>query len=134
MEKMIRLLNEIEEKANNIVEGAAEKKAELYEGYQAIASSPLVVQEPAQYKGVFQSLFHNTNPIHIEIGTGKGRFIIEQARLHPEINYLGIDKKKGGGKASPSMTVLWPRVGKIKINSGYFLRAENLGDGFCIQT
>ncbi len=59
---------------------------------EAIASSPLVVQEPAQYKGVFQSLFHNTNPIHIEIGTGKGRFIIEQARLHPEINYLGIEK------------------------------------------
>lgn len=35
--------------------------------------------------------FKNDNPIHIEVGTGKGRFIYEMAKLHPEINYIGIE-------------------------------------------
>ena len=36
--------------------------------------------------------FHRQAPLHIEIGMGKGRFIMEMARLHPEINYIGIEK------------------------------------------
>ena len=36
--------------------------------------------------------FENENPIHIEVGMGKGRFIIDMAKLHPEINYIGIEK------------------------------------------
>lgn len=59
---------------------------------EAIASHPLVIHNPAQYKGSFQKLFPQAQPIHIEIGTGKGKFIIEQAKLHPDINYLGIEK------------------------------------------
>lgn len=34
----------------------------------------------------------NENPIHIEIGMGKGRFLSELAALHPDINYVGIEK------------------------------------------
>jgi tRNA (guanine-N7-)-methyltransferase len=59
---------------------------------EVIASHALIIQEPLQYKGSYQKLFCNTHPIHIEIGMGKGKFIIEQARLHPEINYIGIEK------------------------------------------
>lgn len=59
---------------------------------EAIASSPLVVQDPAQYRGRFHTLFGRNNPVHIEIGMGKGKFITQMARLHPEINYLGIEK------------------------------------------
>lgn len=40
----------------------------------------------------WQLEFHNNNPIHIEIGTGKGQFIIELAKINPEINYIGIEK------------------------------------------
>ncbi len=36
--------------------------------------------------------FHSKHPIHLEIGMGKGKFITEMARLHPEINYIGIEK------------------------------------------
>ncbi len=56
-----------------------------------IAASPFVIHNPEDYKGNWSSLFHNTHPIHLEIGMGKGKFIHELARLHPEINYIGIE-------------------------------------------
>ena len=40
----------------------------------------------------WHDFFENENPIHIEVGMGKGRFIIDMAKLHPEINYIGIEK------------------------------------------
>jgi tRNA (guanine-N7-)-methyltransferase len=36
-------------------------------------------------------LFGNDHPVELEIGIGKGTFITEQARAHPEINYFGIE-------------------------------------------
>ncbi len=44
------------------------------------------------YKGKWQTLFANDNPLHVEIGMGKGDFIIELARKNPTINYIGIEK------------------------------------------
>ncbi len=57
-----------------------------------IQDSPFVVQLPEQQKGNWKELFGNDNQIHLEIGTGKGRFILELAQLHPDINYIGIEK------------------------------------------
>jgi len=58
-----------------------------------IASSPFVVQEPEKYKGKWsKEIFKNNNPIHIEIGMGKGRFITELAIKNKDINYIGIEK------------------------------------------
>lgn len=57
-----------------------------------ISASPFVVQEPEKQKGVWSEVFGNDHPIHLEIGTGKGRFILELAQLHPDINYIGIEK------------------------------------------
>lgn len=54
-------------------------------------NSPYVIQTPEQHKGSFSKIFENRNPIHIEIGMGKGRFITDMAILHPEINYIGIE-------------------------------------------
>ena len=59
---------------------------------EAIGSSPYVVQEPEKEKGFWGRRFGNHNPIHIEVGMGKGRFIMEMAALHPEINYIGIER------------------------------------------
>jgi len=39
----------------------------------------------------WQQLFANSNPVEIEIGSGKGTFLVEQATAHPEINFLGIE-------------------------------------------
>jgi tRNA (guanine-N7-)-methyltransferase len=57
-----------------------------------IAESKYVIHEPQEQKGKWQQVFGNSNPIHIEIGMGKGRFIMELAGKNPEINYIGIEK------------------------------------------
>lgn len=57
----------------------------------AIAASEFVVQEPTEYKGRWKELFDTPGELHIEVGMGKGRFLNEMARLHPEINYIGIE-------------------------------------------
>lgn len=59
---------------------------------EAINESPYVVHTPEEYRGRWQELFGNANPVHIEIGMGKGKFINTLAALHPEINYIGIEK------------------------------------------
>ena len=57
-----------------------------------ISNSPYVVQTPSEYKGKWSSFFGNSNPIHIEIGMGKGQFIHQLALENPAINYIGIEK------------------------------------------
>ena len=57
-----------------------------------INNSPYLIKNPIEYKGKWNSLFNNNNPIEIEIGTGKGKFIINKALENPNINYIGIEK------------------------------------------
>ena len=57
-----------------------------------IENSPICIQEPTAHKGNWNQVFENNNPIHIEIGMGKGRFLMDLAALHPEINYVGIER------------------------------------------
>ncbi|MDE6944455.1 MAG: tRNA (guanosine(46)-N7)-methyltransferase TrmB [Lachnospiraceae bacterium] len=59
---------------------------------EMIAESRFVIHEPKEYKGRWRELFGNSHPLRIEIGMGKGRFIMDLARLNPNINYLGIEK------------------------------------------
>lgn len=57
-----------------------------------IAQSPLVIHEPKQHRGSWKEVFGNDNPIRIEVGMGKGKFIYELAKQDPHINYIGIEK------------------------------------------
>ena len=59
---------------------------------EKIEVSDIVVKEPETYKGRWKDYFGNDNPIKIEIGMGKGSFIIKQAKIHPKINFIGIEK------------------------------------------
>ena len=59
---------------------------------EAIAESRFVVHEPATQKGRWSEVFGNEHPIHIEIGMGKGRFMMDLAAANPDINYIGIEK------------------------------------------
>lgn len=59
---------------------------------EAIEQSPYVIQNPKEMKGKWDSVFENQNPIHIEVGMGKGRFIMELAQRNPHINYIGIER------------------------------------------
>lgn len=58
-----------------------------------IAANKYVVHEPENYKGCWnKEIFKNEDPIQIEIGMGKGRFIMELASSNPKINFIGIEK------------------------------------------
>ena len=57
-----------------------------------IAQSKYVVHEPEKCKGKWKEVFGNDRPIHIEIGMGKGKFIMGMAEANPDINYIGIEK------------------------------------------
>ncbi|WP_062047685.1 tRNA (guanosine(46)-N7)-methyltransferase TrmB [Bacillus sp. JCM 19034] len=58
-----------------------------------LASFPhIIVQEPNLHKGKWQELFDNNNPIYIEVGTGKGKFLTGMAEKNPNINFIGIEK------------------------------------------
>lgn len=60
---------------------------------ETIAASEFTINEPNQFKGKWkEEVFGNENPIHIEIGMGKGKFIMELAAMNPDINYIGIEK------------------------------------------
>ncbi|HEY2421774.1 MAG TPA: tRNA (guanosine(46)-N7)-methyltransferase TrmB [Neobacillus sp.] len=50
-----------------------------------------IVPNPEQYKGNWKEAFATDQPIHIEVGTGKGRFITEMAKANPNVNYIGIE-------------------------------------------
>ncbi|KAB2338878.1 tRNA (guanosine(46)-N7)-methyltransferase TrmB [Cytobacillus depressus] len=50
-----------------------------------------VISAPEQHKGKWQEVFEKNQPLHIEIGTGKGRFITGMAKANPNINYIGIE-------------------------------------------
>lgn len=59
---------------------------------ETIAESQWIVQDPAACRGKWKERFGNDHPIHLEIGTGKGKFINQLAVENPGINYVGIEK------------------------------------------
>ena len=59
---------------------------------EVIGESRFVIHEPELQKEKWKEVFGNENPIHIEIGMGKGRFIMGMAGQHPEVNFIGIEK------------------------------------------
>ena len=59
---------------------------------EVIAENEYVVHDEKSFRGRWNEVFGNDRPLHVEIGMGKGSFLLEMARLHPEINFLGIEK------------------------------------------
>lgn len=62
------------------------------ESAEAIKNSEYVINSDQIEKHDWSKEFGNDNPIHIEVGMGKGKFITELARRNPQINYIGIEK------------------------------------------
>lgn len=59
---------------------------------EVIAASPYVIHEEETRSGTWRTIFGNDHPIHIEIGMGKGKFIMSLAKQNPRVNYVGIEK------------------------------------------
>ncbi|MBQ6814760.1 MAG: tRNA (guanosine(46)-N7)-methyltransferase TrmB [Lachnospiraceae bacterium] len=93
---------------------------------EAIASSQFTINEPEQYKGKWHEVFGNNNPIYIEVGMGKGRFITDLAIANPDINYIGIEKY-----SSVLIRAIEKRQ-ELDISNLMFIRmdAENICDVF----
>lgn len=94
---------------------------------ETIAESEFCIHQPEELRGRWSEHFGNDNPIYIEIGMGKGMFIMEMARRNPDINYIGIEKYS---------SVLVRAIEKLsqepEITNLVFIRmeAENIGDVF----
>jgi tRNA (guanine-N7-)-methyltransferase len=65
------------------------KKPWIAEGIKAF--SHIVVDDPIAYRGRWRQYFDNDGALHVEVGTGKGRFVTTLAHLHPQINYIGME-------------------------------------------
>ena len=59
---------------------------------EVLGQSEYVIDDPAALRGRWQSVFSEERPLYAELGMGKGRFITDMARLHPEYNYIGIER------------------------------------------
>lgn len=96
-----------------------------------ILENPYTIQAdgacPSDYKGLWnKNFFHNSNPIHIEIGMGKGQFITTLAASNPGINYIGIEKY------SSVLVKAFEKRKQLETDNLLFIRmdAENITDFF----
>lgn len=58
---------------------------------EILSSSSYLIKDPASHKNNWSKLFGNNHPICLELGMGRGSFIIEMAKAHPNINYIGLE-------------------------------------------
>ncbi len=91
-----------------------------------IAQSPFVIQDPERNRGTWDQVFGNHNPLEIEVGMGKGKFIMDLAAANPEINYLGIERY-----SSVLLRALQKRS-ELELPNIFFLRidAKEMADYF----
>ena len=61
---------------------------------EIINNSNYLVKRPAEYKGCWNKVFNNNNPICLELGMGRGSFIIEMAKENSNVNYIGLEIDK----------------------------------------
>ena len=87
---------------------------------EKIAATDYVIHDEETMKGRWHEVFGNDNPIHIEIGMGKGQFIMELARRNPDINYIGIEKY-----SSVLLRGLQKRA-ELELPNIYFMRIDAL--------
>ncbi|WCK55501.1 tRNA (guanosine(46)-N7)-methyltransferase TrmB [Aneurinibacillus sp. Ricciae_BoGa-3] len=90
----------------------------------------LVPLNGEEYKGKWSAFFGNDHPLHVELGTGKGRFVTTLAEHNPEINYIGVELreevlisavKKAQDKQLKNIAFLWININDLE---NYFGEAE----------
>lgn len=91
-----------------------------------IATSPYTIKDETECKGRWNEIFGNDHPIHIEIGMGKGQFIMALAKANPDINYIGIEKY------SSVLIRAIEKQEELQLPNLYLIRmeAENIADVF----
>ncbi len=59
---------------------------------ETIDANPIAIKNEREHKGKWNELFGNDNLLHIEIGMGKGQFLLTLAKQNPDINYIGVER------------------------------------------
>lgn len=83
-----------------------------------IEKSTYFIKEPKSYKNKYRDLFKNENPIYLEIGMGKGDFIIENAKRNPNINYIGFEKYDS------VLIRAVEKANELELNNLYFIKED----------
>ena len=58
-----------------------------------LTNNPRIIRDADQYAGRLKDYFGNQNPIHLELGCGKGRFAAESSRRNPDINFIAMERE-----------------------------------------
>ena len=91
-EKICFIVRGISDSVNTVWKEVKMRLRNVPGSREALAANDFVINEPVECKGKWKDIFENDNPIRIEIGMGKGKFIMELAEKNPDINYIGIEK------------------------------------------
>ena len=83
---------------------------------EIIKDNKYIIENPERYKGHYQELFNNNNEIHLEIGMGKGDFIISKALNNPDINFIGLEKYTSNGDALNLNNIFEKEISTIYLN------------------
>ena len=87
-----------------------------------IENSDYLIKTPSSYKNNWSKLFGNNNPICLELGMGRGSFIIEMAKKYPKINFIGLELdqnqtatavKNTANQRIPNLKMICDDAGKI---------------------
>ena len=89
----------------------------------AIEDSKYVVHDVQEKKGKWAEVFGNHNPVHIEVGMGKGRFIMTLAELYPDVNFIGIEMYDSVLLRALQKREEQEKEGKI-LNNLFFIRMD----------
>ncbi len=76
------------------------------------------ITSPTDYKGKWATLFDNSNPIHLEIGCGKGGFISQLAAQNPEINYIAMEK------CTDVIIMAMEKIQSLGLKNVYFINGD----------
>ena len=96
---------------------------------EIVENSKYFVDNPEEKSGKWIEIFGNDNPIHIEIGMGKGKFIINMAKKYPNINFIGIEKYDS--VLVKAVKQLDERDGNIPNLKLLLYDADNISEVFC---
>ena len=94
---------------------------------EIVENSEYYVNYPENLRGKWQEFFQNNHEIHIEIGMGKGKFIIEMAKANPDINFIGIEKYDSVMVKAIHMLEKMEPLPNLKL---ILIDAEKIGDIF----
>lgn len=74
------------------IEGDEMRLRNIPEAEEIVKQHPeMITMEAESWKGKWQERFPKKQPLHLEVGSGRGRFIVEMAKCHPEINFIGME-------------------------------------------